>query len=78
MSQIRAVSAPGRQSATSAQTVPNGPVGATDAQVFARVRQMIDDSEQRQQRELALRTAALVRDFDAQRNDDIARIERTI
>jgi len=78
MSQIRAVSAPGRHSATSAQTVPNGPVGATDAQVFARVRQMIDDSEQRQQRELALRTAALVRDFDAQRNDDIARIERTI
>jgi hypothetical protein len=39
---------------------------------------MIDDSEQRQQRELALRTTALVRDFDAQRNDDIARIERTI
>jgi anti-sigma factor RsiW len=65
MSQIRAVSAPDRQSATSAQ-------------VFARVRQMIDDSEQRQQRELALRTTALVRDFDAQRNDDIARIERTI
>ena len=38
---------------------------------------MIDDSEQRQQRELALRAAEMVRDFGAQRNDDLARIERT-
>ena len=39
---------------------------------------MIEDSEQRQQRELALRTAEVVRDFDAQRRDDLARIERTM
>jgi len=56
----------------------SGPASAGDAQTLARVRQMIDDSEQRQQRELALRAAELVRDFDAQRNDDMVRIERTL
>src|SRR5262249_22531960 len=37
-----------------------------DARILERVRSMIDESEQRQRRELALRTAELVRDFDAQ------------
>lgn len=49
-----------------------------DARVFERVRAMIDESEQRQRRELALRTTEMVRDFDAQRNDDLVRIERTL
>ena len=49
-----------------------------DARIFERVRVMIDESEQRQRRELALRSAELVRDFDAQRNVDLARIERTL
>ena len=49
-----------------------------DARVLERVRAMIQDSEQRQQRELALRTAEVVRDFDAQRRDDLTRIERTM
>jgi hypothetical protein len=55
-------------------------VGASpaDARIFERVRVMIDESEQRQRRELALRSAELVRDFDAQRNVDLARIERTL
>jgi hypothetical protein len=48
------------------------------AQVLERVRAMIDESEQRQRRDLALRTAEMVRDFDAQRNDDLVRIERTL
>jgi hypothetical protein len=39
---------------------------------------MIQESEQRQQRELALRTAEVVRDFDAQRSVDLTRIERTL
>jgi anti-sigma factor RsiW len=56
------------------------PVAATPAvaQILQQVRTMIDDSEQRQRRELALRTAEMTRDFDAQRNDDLARIERTL
>jgi anti-sigma factor ChrR (cupin superfamily) len=56
----------------------NGPVSASDAQVLARVKQMIDDSEERQRREIALRTAEVTRDFDAQRSDDMVRIERTL
>jgi hypothetical protein len=56
------------------------PAAATpaDAQILQQVRAMIDDSEQRQRRELVLRTAEMTRDFDAQRNDDLARIERTL
>jgi hypothetical protein len=40
------------------------------------VRALIDESEQRQRRELALRTAEVVRDLDAQRQFDFARIQR--
>lgn len=55
-----------------AATVP------ADARILQQVRTMIDESEQRQRRELAFRTAEVMRDFDAQRNDDLARIERTL
>ena len=51
---------------------------AADPHVLDRVRVMIDESEQRQDRALAFRTAEMMRDLDAQRNDDLARIERTI
>jgi hypothetical protein len=67
-----------RSEMTQART-SSQPVAATpaDARVLERVRAMIDESEQRQRRELALRTTEMVRDFDAQRNDDLVRIERT-
>jgi anti-sigma factor RsiW len=48
----------------------------SDAQLLARVRALIDESEQRQRRELALRTAEVVRDADAQRQFDLVRIQR--
>jgi anti-sigma factor RsiW len=63
------------QSHGTGQNVSTAP---SDAQILERVRAMVDESEQRQRRELALRTAELVRDFDAQRNVDLARIERTL
>jgi hypothetical protein len=63
------------QTRATGQTVAASPA---DARIFDRVRVMIDESEQRQRRELALRSAELVRDFDAQRNVDLARIERTL
>ena len=47
-----------------------------EAQLMTRVRALIAESEQRQQRELALRTAQLVRDFDSQRQFDLAQIQR--
>jgi anti-sigma factor RsiW len=50
---------------------------ADTAQLLAEVRALIDESEQRQQRELALRTLQLFRDFDSQRQIDLAAIERS-
>ena len=52
------------------------PQSGSNAQILAQVRALIDESEQRQQRELALRTAQVVRDFDAQRRVDLAQISR--
>jgi anti-sigma factor RsiW len=42
------------------------------------VRALIAESEQRQQRELTLRTAEVIRDFDTQRRGDLARIQQTM
>ena len=46
--------------------------------MFRRVRTLIDDSERRQQRELALRLAEAIRDVNAQRQADLVRIDRSI
>jgi hypothetical protein len=67
MTQMRTAGSP---AAGTAQTV-------SEAQLLARVRSLIDESEQRQQRELALRTAQVVRDFDTQRQVDMVQIQRT-
>jgi predicted anti-sigma-YlaC factor YlaD len=63
------------QARPASQSVAASPA---DSRILERVRVMIDESEQRQRRELALRSAELVRDFDAQRNVDLSRIERTL
>ena len=55
---------------------PTSPSLGNEAQLMTRVRALIEESEQRQQRELALRTAELVRDFDSQRRVDLAQIQR--
>jgi hypothetical protein len=49
----------------------------SEAQLLARVRTLIEESEQRQQRELAKQTAQVMRDFDSQRKVDLARIEQS-
>ena len=56
--------------------VTTAPQSGNSAQILAQVRALIDESEQRQQRELALRTAQVVRDFDLQRRVDLAQIQR--
>lgn len=56
---------------------PPASAPAGNAEILARVRTLIDESEQRQQRELALRTAEIVRDFDSQRRVDLAQIQRS-
>lgn len=46
----------------------------SDAEFMARVRQLVEASETRQRRELALRLTQLVRDMDTQRRADMARV----
>jgi hypothetical protein len=78
---LRSELSEGRSTSSTVSTSnTSGPAAAApaDARLLERVRAMIQDSEQRQQRELVLRTAEVVRDFDAQRKDDLSRIERTM
>jgi hypothetical protein len=49
----------------------------TSSVTLQQVRNLIAESEQRQQRELTLRTAEVIRDFDTQRRGDLARIQQT-
>jgi hypothetical protein len=71
------------QASTTAATVPPvRPVtvsaSASDADVIRRVRALVEDSEKRQQRELALRIAELLRDVNMQRQADLVKIDRTL
>ena len=49
-----------------------------DADTVRRVRALIDESEKRQQRELALRIAQVLRDVSAQRQADLSKIDRNL
>jgi hypothetical protein len=51
---------------------------AGEEEIVRRVRALIRDSEQRQQRELALRIAEVAQDAQAQRQADLVRIDRTL
>jgi hypothetical protein len=53
-------------------------VAAPDADRVRRVRALVDESEKRQQRELALRVAEVMRDVAAQRQADLVKIDRTL
>ncbi len=62
--------------ATPAQ--PQAARAAADAEIVRRVRALIDDSEKRQQRELALRLAEAIRDVNAQRQADLVKVDRAL
>ena len=51
---------------------------SSDEAVLRRVRQLVQDSERRQQSELALRVAEAVRELQAQRQADLVKIDRTL
>lgn len=69
-------------SGRAADARPAGPGAApadsarSDAELLRRMRALVEDSERRQQRELALRVAELVRDMDTQRRADLLRIQQ--
>ena len=50
----------------------------TDAELQRRVRAILDESERRQERELALRVAEVVKDVNAQRQADLVKIDRSL
>jgi hypothetical protein len=68
----------------SAQAAPSSPVRQTsaasarqsDAEVLARVKALLVQSESRQQQQLALRIAQVLHDVDAQRVADLTRIQQ--
>ncbi len=62
------------------QAIEPPPARATtsDAELLRRVRALVDESEKRQQRELALRVAQVVRDVGAQRQVDLSNIDRNL
>jgi len=64
--------------ATSAASPQPTRATATDAEVLRRVRASLDESEKKQQRELALRVAQVMRDVTAQRQADLSKIDRNI
>ena len=72
MVQLRAAAA---TTAAPAQASNAPAQSAVEGQVLARVRALIDESEQRQQRELAVRMTQIMRDFDSQRRVDLAQIQ---
>ena len=63
-------------SAAATQTVRVA--SSSDAETLRRVRALLDESEKRQQRELALRVAEVVRDVNAQRQVDLRNIDHTL
>ena len=66
---------PAAASATSARPVMTS---ASDPDLIRRVRALVEEGEKRQQRELALRIAELLRDINAQRQADLVKIDRTL
>ena len=50
----------------------------SDAELQRRVRAIISESERRQERELALRVAEVVKDVNAQRQADLVKIDRSL
>jgi anti-sigma factor RsiW len=53
------------------------PAPASDDAVMQRVRALLTESEERQERQLAVRLAQVLRDVDTQRRVDLMRIEQT-
>ena len=62
--------------APAARAVPAAAM--SDAELQRRVRAIIDESERRQERELALRVAEVVKDVNAQRQADLVKIDRSL
>lgn len=79
-SELRAAKGPASPAATLTAAAATAPRAAStaDADVLRRVRALLDESEKRQQRELALRVAEVLRDVNTQRQADLVKIDRSL
>ena len=59
-------------------SVPARAAQSSDADLLRRVRALLDESEKRQQRELALRVGEVLRDVNAARQADLRTIDRNV
>ena len=76
-SRLRAEFAASQKSGAPVTTTASSPDSSIDrGQILQQVRSLVDESERRQQRELALRLAQVVQDFDNQRRTDLVHIEQ--
>jgi hypothetical protein len=66
-----------RSSAAPAEQPARSPALA-DADLMRRVQSLMDESEKRQQRELALRVADVMRDVETERRADLVKIDRSL
>jgi hypothetical protein len=66
------------QVAASSIAQPLRAASTADAETIRRVRALLEESEKRQQRELALRVAEVLRDVNAQRQADLIKIDRNL
>ena len=66
------------RSALDSRPQPASAVAPTDDATLRKVRQLVQDSERRQQSELALRVAEAVRELQMQRQADLVKIDRTL
>ena len=66
------------QTATRTVSTADARSGSTDSDLMRRMRALIDETEKRQQRELALRIGEVLRDVNAQRQADLGRIDRSL
>ena len=64
--------------ATSPPVTPPRAAAASDAALLQHVRAIVEESEKRQQRDLALRVAEVLRDVNAQRQTDLVNIRRSL
>lgn len=64
--------------ATGSAAAVSRPTAAESGADVTRVQALLDESEQRQRRELALRLAEVLRDVEGQRRDDIEKIGRSL
>jgi len=50
----------------------------SEAELLRRVRRLVEESERKQERELALRVGQVIRSVDAQRQSDLRRIDNNL